>query len=123
MISTSRVRATASAPKKSGKEALLEWFKQKTEGYKGCNVTNFSRSFADGLVFCAVMHNFFPSKIPYDELTSESQERNFTLAFKCAEEASIPSFLDVEDMVAMARPDPLSVMTYCSQIYKKFGNR
>jgi hypothetical protein len=39
-----------------------------------------------------------------------------------AEEAGVESLLDVEDMVVMVRPDPLSVMTYISFLYKRFGN-
>jgi hypothetical protein len=39
-----------------------------------------------------------------------------------AADAGVEPLLDVEDMVAMERPDPLSVMTYMSFLYKRFGN-
>lgn len=43
--------------------------------------------------------------------------------WQVAEDAGIYPLLDVEDMVQMDRPDPLSVMTYVSQLYRKFGSR
>ena len=117
----------------------MEWCQNMTRGK--VEVTNFSGSFADGLAFCAMMHRVFPGRIPWSELSATTRERNFTLAFKVcaslvccfhplshfsymqvAEEAGVESLLDVEDMVAMVRPDPLSVMTYISFLYKRFGN-
>ena len=40
-----------------------------------------------------------------------------------AADAGVDPLLDVEDMVEMERPDPLSVMTYCNFLFKKFGDR
>lgn len=90
---------------------------------QGVSVTNFSRSFNDGLAFCALLDVFYPQKIRYSQLDPKGQEANFALAFRVAEEAGVYPLLDVEDMVAMERPDPLSVMTYVSQLYRKFGSR
>ena len=39
------------------------------------------------------------------------------------ERGGVYPLLDVEDMVAMARPDALSVMTYVSQLHKQLKNR
>ena len=68
------------------------------------------------------------------------QARNFKIAFEAAESEDIPSLLvsnsiifkpaadihacfyqDIEDMVALPIPDWMSVMTYVSFIYKRFG--
>lgn len=65
--------------------------------------------------------NLGPLQVPFRELSSATQERNFSLAFKVAEAHGVPSLLDVDDMVSMERPDPLSVMTYCIQLYRRFG--
>ena len=44
--------------------------------------------------------------------------RNLSLAFRLADEAlGISPLLEVEDLVTMARPDKLSVMTYLAQFY------
>ena len=44
--------------------------------------------------------------------------RNLSLAFRLADEAlGISPLLEVEDLVTMARPDTLSVMTYLAQFY------
>lgn len=124
---STRVRKTdpqqqqLAAQKKTGKAALLEWC-QRMAGSK-YEITNFSGSFSDGLAFCAMMHRAFPQKIPWNELSINTRERNFTISFKVAEDAGVVALLDVEDMVAMERPDPLSVMTYCSFLYKRLGNR
>jgi hypothetical protein len=50
------------------------------------------------------------------------QARNFKIAFEAAESEDIPSLLDIEDMVALPIPDWMSVMTYVSFIYKRFGS-
>jgi hypothetical protein len=83
-LPTTRVRktevTTTTTAKKTGKAALLEWCQKMARGKY--DITNFSGSFADGLAFCAMMHRVFPGKIPWDELSANTRQRNFTLAFK-----------------------------------------
>ncbi|PIK47720.1 putative cytospin-A-like [Apostichopus japonicus] len=105
----------------SKRNALLKWCQLKTQGYKGTDVTNFSSSWNDGLAFCALLHNFIPSKIPYDDLNGQDKRRNFTVAFKAAESYGVVSILDIDDMVKMERPDWQSILAYVTNIYKKFG--
>ena len=47
-----------------------------------CEVNDFSRSFANGLVFCAMMHGLFPDAVPFHTLTASDRRTNFTLAFE-----------------------------------------
>ena len=48
------------------------------------NIENFSESWADGLAFAALMHSFFPEDVPYDELSKDTQRKNFKIAFQIA---------------------------------------
>ncbi|KAH3758183.1 protein-methionine sulfoxide oxidase mical2b [Pelomyxa schiedti] len=105
---------------KSGQEALLSWCKKCTEGYKDVSVTNFHTSWRDGLAFCALIHHFHPEAIDFSKLKKEDIEENNRLAFTTAEKLGIPALLDVEDMVALVKPEPFSIMTYLSQYYRQF---
>lgn len=107
--------------RRSKKALLLKWCQQITINYDNVDIANFGESFGDGLAFCAILHYFIPAKIPYSSLNEKSRERNFRVAFEAAESVGIPSLLDIEDMVALPIPDWMSVMTYVSFIYNKFG--
>ena len=41
--------------------SLLDWCKTVTKSYNGVNIENFSKSWKDGLAFCAIIHHFRPS--------------------------------------------------------------
>ncbi|XP_016131085.1 cytospin-B-like [Sinocyclocheilus grahami] len=84
------------------------------------DVTNFSSSWSDGLVFCALLHTYLPAHIPYQELISQDKGRNLTLAFQAAESIGIKPSLDIDELMHTDRPDWQSVMQYVSQIYKYF---
>lgn len=36
-------------------------------------ITNFSSSWNDGLAFCALLHSYVPTKIPYAELSAKDK--------------------------------------------------
>ena len=40
----------------SGQKNLLNWAKKNSGGYPGVWVEDFSKSFKDGLAFCAIVH-------------------------------------------------------------------
>jgi len=105
----------------SAKEGLLLWVQQKTKGYNGVNVKNFTDSFVDGLAFCALIHRFRPDLLDYDSLNPHDHDKNLSLAFDIAEkDLQIPRLLDVEDM---KNPDEKSVMTYVSEFFHKFASQ
>ncbi|CAH1802237.1 unnamed protein product [Owenia fusiformis] len=122
-ISETEKDPLAELVKKTGgskRNALLKWCQRKSQSYTNIDITNFSSSWNDGLGFCAIIHSYLPDKIPYKELNTETKRQNFTLAFKAAESVGIPSLLQVNDMVAMERPDWQTVMAYITSIYKHF---
>ncbi|GIY06893.1 cytospin-A [Caerostris darwini] len=104
----------------SKRNALLKWCQNKSLGYKGIDITNFSSSWNDGLAFCALLHSYLPNLIPYDELDSKDKRRNFTLAFQAAESVGIPTTLNTNDLISQERPDWQSIMLYVTTIYKHF---
>ncbi|KAL9966156.1 hypothetical protein ACROYT_G024182 [Oculina patagonica] len=107
-----------------GKEALLEWCKQQTEGYKDVNVCDLTSSWRDGLAFCALLHRFSPELLEFDDLSKEDAVKNNELAFKIAEERlKVPALLDAQDLVSMKYVDEMSVMTYVSMLYKRMNKR
>lgn len=113
-------RQAARSRNLKGKEALLEWCKQQTYGYKGVRVLNLTSSWRDGLAFCALLHKYDPELIKFDELSKEDALKNNELAFKVAEEKlKVPALLEASDLVSMEEIDELSVMTYLSMLYKR----
>jgi hypothetical protein len=103
------------------KQMLLDWCKDKCQGYANVNVTNFSTSWADGLAFCALVHRYYPNAFDFSKLNPQNRRGNFELAFKSAEElAGIDPLLDVEDMVRMKSPDWKCVFTYVQSFYRRF---
>ncbi|XP_076330743.1 cytospin-A-like [Tachypleus tridentatus] len=104
----------------SKRNALLKWCQNKTMGYKGIDITNFSSSWNDGLAFCALLHTYLPDVIPYSELDNKDKKRNFTIAFKAAEDVGIPTTLNTNELISLERPDWQSIMTYVTSLYKHF---
>lgn len=101
------------------KQSLLLWVQNKTTENSYANVKDFSRSWADGMAFAALVAHFCPGKIPIDKLTPETRKQNFELAFKVAdEEFGVYPLLDVADMVALDAPDWKSVFAYVQILYQ-----
>ncbi|XP_056115221.1 uncharacterized protein ehbp1l1a isoform X5 [Rhinichthys klamathensis goyatoka] len=97
-------------------QSLLEWCQKVTQGYKGVRITNFSTSWRNGLAFCAILHHFHPNKVNYEMLDPYDIKRNNKKAFDGFAELGISRLIEPTDMVLLAVPDRLIVMTYLNQI-------
>lgn len=106
-----------------GVNDLLTWCKEVTKGYKGVNVTNMTTSWRNGLAFCAVIHHFRPDLIDFELLSPYNIKENCKKAFDAAESLGIPKVMEHSDMVILAVPDKLAVMTYLYQMKAFFSGQ
>uniref|UniRef100_A0A250YL68 EH domain-binding protein 1-like protein 1 n=1 Tax=Castor canadensis TaxID=51338 RepID=A0A250YL68_CASCN len=100
----------------SSSQSLLEWCQEVTAGYRGVRITNFTTSWRNGLAFCAILHRFHPDKIDYTSLDPLSIKQNNKQAFDGFAALGVSRLLEPADMVLLAVPDKLIVMTYLCQI-------
>ncbi|XP_076442759.1 EH domain-binding protein 1-like [Babylonia areolata] len=101
-------------------EELLEWCRGVTQGYRGVRITNLTTSWRNGLAFCALIHHFRPDLLEYDKLNPHDIKSNNRIAFDAAAQLGIPKVIEPADMVLLAVPDKLCVMTYLHQLRSYF---
>jgi len=107
----------------SKKQALLNWAQTKTRGYEHVEIKNYSKSWANGMAFCALAHKYFPEALDYSALNPADKRKNLQIAFDVAEQyADAWPLLDVEDMMLMGdKPDPKCIFTYLQSLYSKYN--
>ncbi|XP_075943290.1 uncharacterized protein ehbp1l1a isoform X10 [Anarhichas minor] len=101
-------------------QSLLDWCQDVTQGHKGLKITNFSTSWRNGLAFCAILHHFQPENINFEMLDPYDIKHNNKKAFDGFAELGISRLMEPSDMVMLAVPDRLIVMTYLNQIRTHF---
>ncbi|OXA59855.1 EH domain-binding protein 1-like protein 1 isoform X2 [Folsomia candida] len=99
---------------------LLSWCKDVTKGYRGVKVTNMTTSWRNGMAFCALIHHFHPELIDFTTLSPHDIKGNCKTAFDTAESLGIPRVIEPSDMMLLAVPDKLAVMTYLYQLRSHF---
>lgn len=101
--------------------SLLAWCREVTKDYRGVRITNFTTSWRNGLAFCALLHHFRPDQIDYKALNPQDIKENNKKAYDGFANLGISRLLEPSDMVLLAIPDKLTVMTYLYQIRAHFS--
>ncbi|XP_057199261.1 EH domain-binding protein 1 isoform X8 [Triplophysa rosa] len=102
-------------------QSLLAWCREVTKNYRGVKITNFTTSWRNGLAFCALLHHFRPNLIDYKALNPQDIKENNKKAYDGFASLGISRLLEPSDMVLLAIPDKLTVMTYLYQIRAHFS--
>uniref|UniRef100_A0A671L6Q6 EH domain binding protein 1 n=1 Tax=Sinocyclocheilus anshuiensis TaxID=1608454 RepID=A0A671L6Q6_9TELE len=107
--------------KPNASQSLLAWCREVTKNYRGVKITNFTTSWRNGLAFCALLHYFRPNLIDYKALNPQDIKENNKKAYDGFASLGISRLLEPSDMVLLAIPDKLTVMTYLYQIRAHFS--
>ncbi|XP_051501760.1 EH domain-binding protein 1 isoform X5 [Myxocyprinus asiaticus] len=107
--------------RQNASQSLLAWCREVTKNYRGVKITNFTTSWRNGLAFCALLHNFRPDLIDYKALNPQDIKENNKKAYDGFASLGISRLLEPSDMVLLAIPDKLTVMTYLYQIRAHFS--
>ncbi|XP_056148288.1 EH domain-binding protein 1 isoform X2 [Lampris incognitus] len=107
--------------KPNASQSLLAWCREVTKNYRGVKITNFTTSWRNGLAFCALLHHFRPDSIDYKSLNPQDIKENNKKAYDGFASLGISRLLEPSDMVLLAIPDKLTVMTYLYQIRAHFS--
>ncbi|XP_068182806.1 EH domain-binding protein 1 isoform X2 [Antennarius striatus] len=107
--------------KPNASQSLLAWCREVTKNYRGVKITNFTTSWRNGLAFCALLHHFRPDVIDYKMLNPQDIKENNKKAYDGFASLGISRLLEPSDMVLLAIPDKLTVMTYLYQIRAHFS--
>merc|ERR1711892_14528 len=106
-------------------EAILIWCQCRTREYDNVQIRDFTQSWANGLAFAALIHNFYPNAFDFSALKVDSPQdgmKNYELAFATGEKfAGVPDFLTAEDMGGMVqenRIDPKMIFSYVQEVYR-----
>uniref|UniRef100_A0A3Q2Y2V6 EH domain binding protein 1 n=1 Tax=Hippocampus comes TaxID=109280 RepID=A0A3Q2Y2V6_HIPCM len=106
--------------KPNASQSLLAWCREVTRNYRGVKITNFTTSWRNGLAFCALLHHFRPDA-DYKSLNPQDIKENNKKAYDVFASLGISRLLEPSDMVLLAIPDKLTVMTYLYQIRAHFS--
>lgn len=127
LVSSSPKESPVPSPVLGGRpnasHSLLVWCREVTKNYRGVKITNFTTSWRNGLAFCALLHHFRPDLIDYKSLNPQDIKENNKKAYDGFASLGISRLLEPADMVLLAIPDKLTVMTYLYQIRAHFSGQ
>jgi len=103
------------APSVSFPDALKMWVTNQLTGYDNVKIQNMTKSFHNGLAFCALIHKFRPKLIDYKSLSPSDEEKNLNIAFSAAEKYfGLEKYLTCDDIKKL---DDKSMVVYLSEYY------
>lgn len=94
----------------TGGLGLYHWCKQSAAPY---TVTDFTKSWADGMAICQLLNNIRPGSINMQQVKPDQAEHNIRMALDTAEKLGVTKLIDPEDFAQERN----SMMTYLSQVY------
>jgi hypothetical protein len=100
------------------KSAFLQWCQARC-GPRGVSVTDFHKSFLDGLALCALVDSAMHSAavINMGALRPSEQRQNIQLALDSAQQhLKVPKLLVVDEIVAAPVPDERSILLYVATL-------
>lgn len=101
------------------KVALLRWCQTATTGHAGVDVRDFTRSWHDGLAFCALIHTHRPELVDFGSLGSGG-EAAIALAFEVAEkQLGMPRLIDARDVLVADENSMIAVLSQFWHSFKK----
>ena len=103
----------------TGPAALLNWCQTRAQPY-GVTVSDFSKSWSDGLVMAALIHSYLPTSFDFDKVKTQSPKQRLVTALDAAEKVGISPLMDAEDFLGPGAPDKFCVMTAVSAYYHAF---
>jgi len=102
-------------PQLSAKDALLMWVQNKTSGYEGVSVTNFTTSFHSGLALCALIHKFRPQLVDFAALKKEDKLGNIKIAMDAAEKYfGLEQYITPQEVLKL---DECGMLVYVSEYF------
>jgi len=94
------------------REALHLWLKNKTAGYAGVEITDFTKCFHSGLPFLALVHKMRPKLVEYHGRTAAMAHSNLEIALDLGEKyLGIPKYLTIADIPKL---NEVSMIVYLS---------
>uniref|UniRef100_A0A8C9TUA6 EH domain binding protein 1 n=1 Tax=Scleropages formosus TaxID=113540 RepID=A0A8C9TUA6_SCLFO len=105
--------------KPNASQSLLAWCREVTRNYRGVKITNFTTSWRNGLAFLCAHVYLFCASLLEGKRTHATTSRH--QAYDGFASLGISRLLEPSDMVLLAIPDKLTVMTYLYQIRAHFS--
>ncbi len=96
------------------------WVKRQLAAYESIvPIHDFSKSWRNGMAFCALMHRYRSDAFDINALDPKNAMANMELALSTAENLfGVDRLFDPEDIVEMEKPDEKTVITYVAMIFR-----
>ncbi|EFO20597.2 hypothetical protein LOAG_07895 [Loa loa] len=94
----------------SRRNTLLRWCQKAVAKFLRVEITNFSKSWADGRALCCLLASFYPNKLNIGEICSLEAEECLKLALSVGTDIGVEVEVKVTDFKKEDRPECSLVM-------------